>query len=126
MKTLFVCARTLGLATALSALALAASCGTNNTLSPSNADNPSLVTVFIKNGAYSPNPARVKMGQSVNWKNDDGIEHSATSTGGPVTFETGNIPANSAKNAPVMMSATGTVTYRCRLHGETGSIIVEQ
>jgi plastocyanin len=126
VKASFVSVRGLGLATAISTLALAASCGTNSSLSPSNADNANLVTVFIKNSAYSPNPARVKVGQSVNWKNDDGIEHSATSTSGPVTFETGNIPANSAKNAPVVMATTGTVTYRCRLHGETGSIIIEQ
>jgi plastocyanin len=91
---------------------------------PTNPDNPLLVTIFIKNSTYSPNPATVKVGQSVNFKNDDNIEHSATTTSGPITFESGNIPPNSAKNAPVVMSTTGTINFRCRLHGETGSIVV--
>jgi plastocyanin len=103
--------------------ASAAGCGGDN-LSPTNPDNPTLVTIFIKNSSYSPNPATVKVGQQVNFKNDDNIEHSATTTSGPVTFESGNIPPNSAKNIPVTMSATGTVNFRCRLHGETGSINV--
>jgi plastocyanin len=101
----------------------AAACGSDS-LSPTNPDNPLVVTIFIKNSSYSPNPATVKVGQSVNFKNDDNIEHSATTTSGPTTFESGNIPPNSAKNAPVVMSTTGTVNFRCRLHGETGSIVV--
>ena len=101
----------------------AAACGGDN-LSPTNPDNPLIVTVFIKNSAYSPNPATVKVGQSVNFKNDDNIEHSATTTSGPISFESGNIPPNSAKNNPVQMTTTGTINFRCRLHGETGSIVV--
>ncbi len=85
-------------------------------------NNP--LTVFITNSTYSPNPLTVKVGQYVNFKNNDGIVHSATFDNG--TYESGDIPAYSAHDVAVAMTATGTVTFHCRLHGEKGSIVVTQ
>ncbi len=100
----------------------AVACGSTTPTSPST---DGVVTVFIKNSVYSPNPVTVSVGQSVNWKNDDGIMHSATTTSGVLTFESGDISPNSAQNVPVVMTTKGTINYKCRLHGETGSIVIQ-
>lgn len=85
-------------------------------------DNP--ITVFITNSVYSPNPLTVRAGQYVNFKNNDSIVHSATFDNG--TYESGDIPAFSAHDVAVAMTSTGTFTFRCRMHGERGSIVVNQ
>jgi len=85
-------------------------------------NNP--ITVFITNSTYSPNPLTVRVGQYVNFKNNDGIVHSATFDNG--TYESGDIPAYSAHDVAVQMTAAGTFAFHCRLHGEKGSIVVAQ
>lgn len=85
-------------------------------------DSP--ITVFITNSVYSPNPLTVKVGQFVNFKNNDSIVHSATFDNG--TYESGDIPALSAHDVPVQMTSAGSFTFHCRLHGEKGTIVVTQ
>ena len=85
-------------------------------------DNP--ITVFITNSVYSPNPLTVRAGQYVNFKNNDSIVHSATFDNG--TYESGDIPPFSAHDVAVAMTTGGTFTFRCRMHGERGSIVVNQ
>lgn len=116
----------------ISAASLAAGCGQSSTpTAPSNGssgsgdgsqNNP--ITVFITNSTYSPNPLTVKAGQFVNFKNNDGMLHSATFDNG--TYESGDIPAYSAHDVAVQMTTAGTVTFHCRFHGEKGSIVVTQ
>ncbi len=115
----------------LSSALVTAGCGSNSTpTAPSTGSgtgdgtsgNP--ITVFITNSVYSPNPLTVKAGQYVNFKNNDSIVHSATFDNG--TYESGDIPALSAHDNPVAMTATGTFSFHCRLHGEKGSIVVTQ
>jgi plastocyanin len=107
---------------------MAAGCGSSGSnsaipTSPTNPDNPSLTTVFITNGVFSPNPVVVKVGQQVNWKNNDAIEHTATLAG---MFDTGPIAPTSAHDVPVPMNTVGTFTFHCAIHAnETGSIVVE-
>ena len=107
---------------ALSGLALlAGGCGSSASSQTAPSSSSALVTIFITNSAYSPNPLTVNVGQQINWKNNDGIAHSATST----SFDTGSIPPFSAHDNPVTMNTAGTFTFHCSLHaGETGSIIV--
>jgi plastocyanin len=84
-----------------------------------------LVTaLIITNSVYSPNPLTVKVGQFVNFKNNDTVIHSATFDNG--MYESGDIPPTSAHDVPVQMPSTGTLTFHCRFHGEKGSIIVTQ
>jgi plastocyanin len=114
----------------MSAAVVVAGCGSNPaspTAPPSGSgdgtrDNP--ITVFITNSVYSPNPLSVRAGQYVNFKNNDSVVHSATFDNG--TYESGDIPAFSAHDVAVAMTATGTFTFRCRMHGERGSIVVIQ
>jgi len=100
---------------------LAAGCGSSPP-SPTPPPGGSLVTVFITNNVYSPNPLNVRVGQMVNWKNNDSIIHTATMDGG---FNTGNIPPLSAHDNPVTFSAVGTFTYHCVIHPSmVGTIVV--
>jgi plastocyanin len=109
-------------------------CGDDGPTSPSNpapppsgsgdgtAGNP--ITMFVTNSVFSPNPLTVRVGQYVNFKNNDTIEHSATFDNG--SYESGNIPPLSAHSAPVAMSSAGSFGLRCRLHGERSTIVVTQ
>ena len=105
---------------ALGALALLTfGCGDSNPNSPSSG---SLVTVQINNSVYSPNPITMKVGQQVNWKNNDSITHTATLEG---QFNNVISPM-SAQGAPVTMNAAGTFNYHCTIHpGMNGSIVVQ-
>jgi manganese oxidase len=103
---------------------LVGGCGSS---SSSSATAPSgsagLVTIFVTNGIFSPNPLTVAVGQQINWKNNDTTAHTATLAG---VFDTGSIPPLSAHDDPVTMSATGRYDFHCSLHaGETGSIVVQ-
>ena len=122
----------LALGVLIAATCLTAACGRGS--SPTTPTSPSTgsgdgsqnnpITVFITNSTYSPNPLTVKVGQYVNFKNNDAIVHSATFDNG--TYESGDIPAFSAHDVAVQMTTGGTFTFHCRLHGEKGSIIVTQ
>lgn len=106
---------------------LAAGCGSSSSsTSPTTGGSTSsgtLVTIFITNGVFSPNPLTVQVGQRVNWKNNDTFAHTATSDG---RFNTGSIAPTSAADDPVMMSAAGTLNFHCTIHaGENGSIVVQ-
>lgn len=107
----------------LGAAAFAVGCGSSSSpASPSS--NPSdLVTVFITNGVYSPNPLTMKAGQRVNWKNNDTFAHTATGDGG---INTGSIAPTSAADDPVRMNTAGMFNFHCTIHsGENGSIVVQ-
>jgi plastocyanin len=110
----------------------ASACGESTPTSPSNGNgssggNSTLFTIFIAGNlgsqSFAPNPLTIKVGQTVNWKNNDSIQHTATLAG---VFDTGDIPPMSAKNAPVTMNTAGTFTYHCTIHpGMVGTIIVQ-
>jgi plastocyanin len=72
--------------------------------------------------SFSPNPATVKVGQTVAWKNSGGTTHTATQNAG--AFDTGAI-ANGATSTPIMMSAVGSLSYHCTFHPSmVGSVSV--
>jgi hypothetical protein len=97
--------------------------------SPSPGGSPAplpdlVITIAGDLGAssYSPNPADVRVGQRVIWRNADVMDHTATST----TFNTGLIGAG-ATSAPITMSTAGSFPYQCLLHpGMTGTLRVTQ
>src|SRR5215467_15569 len=104
----------------IGAASLAGGCGSSSSSPPTAPSSPGSgdgsqnnpITVFITNSVYSPNPLAVKVGQYVNFKNNDGIVHSATFDNG--TYESGDIPPYSAHDVAVQMTKTGTVTFHCR------------
>jgi plastocyanin len=88
---------------------------------------PTVTITIVGNlgsSSYSPNPDTVSVGQSVKWKNNDTMTHTATSDNG-TTFDTGDIPAG-ATSAPITMNAAGSFPYHCSLHGGMiGTLVVK-
>ena len=75
--------------------------------------------------SYSPNPATVKVGQTVAWRNADSLPHTATADGG--AFDTGTL-GSGATSSPITMSVAGSFPYHCTIHGfsMTGTLTVTQ
>ncbi len=116
--------RSVGVLAVVAGIAALVACGSSSSPSPT-APNPmpsgggggaaADVTITI-NGmmgaqSYSPNPAAVKVGQTVSWKNADVISHTATGTG----FDTGAIGSGQT-SAPIKFSTAGTINYHCSFH----------
>jgi plastocyanin len=115
--------RSLGLLAAIIGVAAAVGCGGNSYGSnPSPMPTPTpgsggtadvTITIQGMNGAnsFSPNPANVKVGQTVSWRNADSIAHNPTGSG----FDTGAI-FSGATSAPITFSAAGSIDYHCGIH----------
>ena len=104
----------------LALLVLSVSCSKSS--SPTSPSSGSLVTVQINNNVYSPNPVTLKVGQQLNWKNNDSVTHTATLDG----MFNNVISPNSAQGAPVTFSTAGTFNYRCTIHsGMNGQVVVQ-
>ncbi|MFB3855587.1 MAG: cupredoxin domain-containing protein [Vicinamibacterales bacterium] len=73
------------------------------------------ITIVGQSGSqsYSPNPATIRAGQRVAWRNADSTAHTATADGG--AFNTGII-APGATSAPITIGSTGSFAYHCTLH----------
>jgi len=116
---------TVGAVVMLALFAIGCGSSSNSATNPTNP--PNVLTVTITNGAYSPNPAMVRVGQTVNWHNSDSIPHTATDPG---VFDIGSIFPGSAasdKGDGVAFNTAGTYNYRCMLHAnETAAVIVTQ
>lgn len=104
--------RFLGVLTLLAATALAGCAG------GSSEDKP---TIEASNFAFMPPTLTIQAGESVQFRNSDGVVHTATSAG---NFDTGDIAANG--KASQKFETPGTYQFRCKYHPSmTGSIIVE-
>ena len=105
--------------------------GSNGSMSPASptptptpAASDVVITIVGMNGSlsYSPNPATVRVGQTVAWKNADSLAHTATADAG--TFNTSTLAAG-ATSSPITMTTAGTFTYHCAIHGSmTGTLTV--
>jgi plastocyanin len=82
------------------------------------------ITINSMNGAnsFSPNPAAVKVGQKVAWRNADSITHTATGNG----FDTGGV-GGGATSAPITITTAGNLDYHCSIHPSmVGTLSVTQ
>ncbi len=125
--------RSLGILAVVAGVVAVVACNNNSSPtapnpSPSPTASPAAkadVTITIKGmlGAQSfdPNPATVKVGQTVSWHNTDVTTHTATGTG----WDTGQI-APGATSAPIKFSTAGTMNYHCSIHPTmTGTLNVQ-
>lgn len=118
-------------------IALASTCSDSNPANPTPPTNPGggggngapadlVITITGMNGnqSYSPNPATVRVGQRVAWRNADSQAHTATANGG--AFNTGVIGVN-VTSAPITMNNAGSFPYHCTLHPDmVGTLTVTQ
>ena len=121
----------LTLAVLLAFGAVAAGCGgdDDNPSSPNGGSTPADVVITIPSGsitagaaAFTPNPATVKLGQTVSWKNNDNMTHNAVGSGFSVSVGAGGT------STPVTITgSTGNRAYTCTLAGHvmTGTLTVE-
>jgi amicyanin len=78
----------------------------------------------IQNFAFSPTPLTVKVGTTVTWTNKDNVDHTVTTTSGPVMFDSKNIA--SGQTFSYTFTQAGTYNYICTIHPfMTGQVVVQ-
>ncbi len=82
-------------------------------------DTPELATcpstIVIDTFKYEPGNCQVAAGTTLTFRNEDTVDHTATSLPGtPAAFDTGNIGVN--KSATIAFSAPGVYRYYCTIH----------
>jgi plastocyanin len=122
---------------ALGAAGLLAACGGSSgggtpTPAPptpsSSGGGGSIVNVYMiaspgTSGIYSPDPVQVKVGQSVQWANQDVGAHTASSDSTPGFDSSFMQQGQTYKTGP--FNTAGTIKYHCNVHAEMkGSIVV--
>ena len=95
------------------------------TAPPQMSPSPPVMTtsVSLRNLAFSPAAIQVTPGATVQFTNNDGIEHnivfSASSVSDPIDFSSGT-------RSVVMPTTMGTYAYHCTIHaGMAGTISVQ-
>ena len=74
---------------------------------------PQAHTVAIREVKFQPTVLTVKVGDTVEWRNDDIVPHTATSTE-PRKFDSGILPVGSSWK--YVVTKRGTYFYACTLH----------
>lgn len=91
-------------------------------LSPSSVRAAS-VAVAISGNAFVPADATVNVGDTVVWTNQDVVPHTATTTSGPASFDSGIL--TQSQTFSYTFTAAGGYAYYCVVHPEmTGTITV--
>jgi plastocyanin len=71
-------------------------------------------TVEIVDFRFQPSPLEVDAGTTVTFTNGDETTHTATSTDGPASFDTGEIGGGAS--GEVTVDEPGTYQYQCGIH----------
>ncbi len=87
---------------------------TPTTMAPGSADVLITIAGIAGSMSYDPNPANVRVGQTVAWRNADNLPHTSSQVGAG-GFETGTI-AGGATSAPIRITTAGSLAYFCRIH----------
>jgi plastocyanin len=70
------------------------------------------VAVAIADRSYDPDPVRAKVGEAIQWTNEDSVPHTATLHG--VDCDTGQL--SRGQQGVLVFTEAGTYDYRCRVH----------
>jgi plastocyanin len=101
---------------------LAAGCGSSS--SSGGGSKPTPVAngaIEMKDIAFSPRDASVKVGQKVTWTNEDAVAHNVVADDG--SFKSGDFGQNGTYS--FTPKKAGTYTYSCTLHpGMTATLTV--
>jgi plastocyanin len=81
----------------------------------------------MKNIQFSPKTVTVKKGATVEWTNDDSVNHDVNKVSGPgPSFSSGKGNLGNGDTYKVTFNAAGMVKYQCTIHpGMTGTIVVK-
>jgi plastocyanin len=75
---------------------------------------PRTIDVSISGSAFAPNALTIRVGDTVRWTNMDPIAHTATSTSGPESFDTGQLAQHETGSHTFMHA--GNYAYHCLNH----------
>ncbi|MEK7347302.1 MAG: plastocyanin/azurin family copper-binding protein [Candidatus Eisenbacteria bacterium] len=96
-----------------------------NPTSPGGGGGAADVTINIVGiagaNSFSPSPDTVTVGQTVSWKNNDGVTHTSTADGS--AWNTTNIAAGGT-STPIAMNTNGAFPYHCTPHPTMTGILV--
>jgi plastocyanin len=89
---------------------------------------PAAVTVSIGDNFYKPKKLTIQVGQTIKWKNEGAVAHTATSdSDSTVKFDSGNIDPRGLY--ALKPTTRGTLSYYCTIHGkavQSGTVTVER
>lgn len=134
---------------ALAALSLAAGCGSSKAGSTSSATSSTapksglttngkinyasppagapvqsgVVKIKYHEITIEPDTLRVKVGSTIEWINEDPVEHNVTSASGPSKFASGNF--GEGKTFKIVVTKPGVIHYRCTNHPATMNGTIE-
>ncbi len=83
-----------------------------------NEDHEISITDDMK---FNPEDLTINVGDTVTWTNDDGGAHTATSTDGPASFDSGNIATGATWS--FTFTEAGTYDYKCDYHSSMTATI---
>jgi plastocyanin len=110
---------------ALCALLIAAGCGSSGGGSTATSSSD-LTKVNMTGSQFDPETLTVKKGSTVEWVNQDSVNHDVTKDTGPgPRFSSGSGNLANGDTYKVTFNRAGTVQYECTVHpGMTGTIVV--
>ena len=73
------------------------------------------------NMEFDPDEITIYVGDTITWTNNDGMSHTATSTSGPTSFDSGNIA--SGGNWSFTFTEAGSYDYECDYHSSMTGVI---
>jgi plastocyanin len=140
--------RALPVLAACSALLLAAGCGSSKSSSTTSATSttaksglqvdgkinyaspPSsapvqsgLVRIKYHEISIEPDTLKVKVGSTIEWVNEDPVQHNVTSASGPLKFASGNF--GEGHTFKIKVTKPGVIHYRCTNHPTTMNGTIE-
>ena len=70
---------------------------------------------------FDPDEITIYVGDTITWTNNDGMSHTATSTSGPTSFDSGNIASGGTWS--FTFTEAGTYEYKCDYHSSMTGVI---
>jgi plastocyanin len=82
-----------------------------------------LVKIKYHEISIEPDTLKVKVGSTIEWTNEDSIEHNVTSASGPSKFASKNF--GEGATFKITVTKPGIIHYRCTLHPATMNGAIE-
>lgn len=82
-----------------------------------------LVKIDYHEIAIEPDTLKVKVGSTIEWSNEDPVEHNVTSASGPTRFASKNF--GEGGKFKITVTKPGVIHYRCTLHPATMNGTIE-
>ena len=78
-------------------------------------------TVSVDNFRFAPDPIRISVGDSIRWRNDDPVPHTASARDG--SFDTGLFIGGRTTD-PITFAKAGRYEYLCETHPEMWGLVI--